>query len=72
MSWWIAFLSAAVVAGTPLLFASLGGILCERVGNQNLGIEGMMMMGAVAGFIVAIKTASIRNISSLIKKLHTA
>ena len=58
MSWWIAFLSAAVVAGTPLLFASLGGILCERVGNQNLGIEGMMMMGAVAGFIVAIKTAS--------------
>ena len=58
MSWWIAFLSAAVVAGTPLLFASLGGILCERVGNQNLGIEGMMMMGAVSGFIVAIKTAS--------------
>ena len=58
MSWWIAFLSAAVVAGTPLLFASLGGILCERVGNQNLGIEGMMMMGAVPGFIVAIKTAS--------------
>ena len=58
MSWWIAFLSAAVVAGTPLLFASLCGILCERVGNQNLGIEGMMMMGAVAGFITAIKTAS--------------
>ena len=58
MSWWIAFLSAAVVAGTPLLFASLGGILCERVGNQNLGIEGMMLMGAVAGFITAIKTSS--------------
>lgn len=58
MSWWIAFLSAAVVAGTPLLFASLGGILCERVGNQNLGIEGMMLMGAVAGFITAVKTSS--------------
>ena len=35
MSWWIAFLSAAVVAGTPLLFASLGGILCERVGGYD-------------------------------------
>ncbi len=58
MSWWIAFLSAAIVAGTPLLFASLGGILCERVGNQNLGIEGMMLMGAVAGFIAAIKTSN--------------
>lgn len=58
MSWWIAFLSAAIVAGTPLLFASLGGIMCERVGNQNLGIEGMMLMGAVAGFIAAIKTSN--------------
>ena len=58
MDWWIGFLSAAVVAGTPLLFASLGGILSERVGNQNLGTEGMMLMGAVAGFIVAVKTAN--------------
>ena len=58
MDWWISFLSAAVIAGTPLLFASLGGILSERVGNQNLGIEGMMLMGAVAGFIVAYKTSS--------------
>ncbi|MDF2613438.1 MAG: transporter permease [Clostridia bacterium] len=50
------FLSAAVIAGTPLLFATLGGILNEKVGNLNLGVEGMMLMGAVAGFIVGFKT----------------
>jgi simple sugar transport system permease protein len=50
------FLAAAVVAGTPLLFATLGGILNEKVGHLNLGVEGMMLMGAVAGFIVGYRT----------------
>lgn len=50
------FLSAAVIAGTPLLFATLGGILNEKVGNLNLGVEGMMLMGAVAGFMVGFRT----------------
>lgn len=56
MEWWISFLAAAIVAGTPLLFATLGGILSERVGNMNLGIEGMMIMGAAVGFKVALTT----------------
>lgn len=58
MSFIIIFLSAAVVAGTPLLFATLGEILTEKVGNLNLGVEGMMLMGAVIGFLVSLKTGS--------------
>lgn len=54
----ISFLNAAVVAGTPLLLATLGEILTEKVGNLNLGVEGMMLMGAVMGFAVSIKTQS--------------
>lgn len=54
----ISFLAAAIVAGTPLLFATLGEILCEKVGNLNLGVEGMMLMGAVMGFMVGYKTGN--------------
>ncbi len=50
----IQFLSAAIVAGTPLLFATLGEIITEKAGHLNLGVEGMMLMGAVAGFQVAM------------------
>jgi len=45
----INFLTAAILAGTPLLFGVLGEILTEKSGNLNLGVEGMMFMGAVAG-----------------------
>lgn len=55
----ISFLAAAVVSGTPLLFATLGGIMNEKVGNLNLGIEGMMLMGAVMGFMTAVKTNNV-------------
>ena len=44
------FLQLSVQLGTPFLLATLGGIMCEKVGNLNLGIEGMMMMGAFFGF----------------------
>ena len=40
---------AAVLAGTPLLFGTLGEILTEKSGNLNLGVEGMMFMGAIGG-----------------------
>ncbi|MFT5875715.1 MAG: ABC-type uncharacterized transport system permease subunit [Clostridium sp.] len=53
------FLAAAIVAGTPLLFATLGEILIERAGNLNLGVEGMMLMGAVMGFLVGITTGNV-------------
>jgi Uncharacterized ABC-type transport system, permease component len=54
----ILFLTAAVVAGTPLLFATLGEIITEKAGHLNLGVEGMMLMGAVMGFYVGLKTSS--------------
>ncbi|MCX7709350.1 MAG: ABC transporter permease [Clostridia bacterium] len=52
------FLTAAVKAGTPLLFATLGESITERSGNLNLGVEGMMLMGAVAGFQVGLSTGN--------------
>ena len=41
--------NAAVLAGVPLLFGTLGEILTEKSGNLNLGVEGLMYMGAIAG-----------------------
>jgi len=52
------FLQTAVQMGTHILFAVLGGILCEKIGNLNLGIEGMMLLGASAGFAAALNTAN--------------
>jgi len=52
------FLQLAAQSGTPLLFGTLGGILGEKAGNLNLGVEGMMMMGAVAGFYAGVVTAN--------------
>ena len=46
----IVLLAAAVKVGTPLLFATLGETVTEKSGNLNLGVEGMMLMGAVIGF----------------------
>jgi ABC-type uncharacterized transport system permease subunit len=46
----------ALVSGTPLLFATIGEILSERAGVMNLGIEGMMLVGAMGGFAVWSKT----------------
>ena len=40
---------AAVLAGTPLLLGALGEMLTEKSGNLNLGVEGMMFMGAITG-----------------------
>jgi ABC-type uncharacterized transport system permease subunit len=42
--------ASAVAYGTPLLYAALGELLAERSGVLNLGVEGMMLMGAVMGF----------------------
>ena len=43
-------LASAVAYGTPLLYAALGELLAERSGVLNLGVEGMMLVGAVMGF----------------------
>jgi len=54
----ISVLNRTIMAGTPLLLGTLGEIMTERSGVLNLGIEGMMSLGAVAGFIVAFTTGS--------------
>lgn len=51
LDWVSTFLYAAILAGVPLLFGTLGEILTEKAGNVNLGVEGMMYMGAVFGFM---------------------
>ncbi len=53
------FLFGSLVSGTPLLFATLGEILAERSGVMNLGIEGMMLMGAMSGFATWYATGSL-------------
>jgi ABC-type uncharacterized transport system permease subunit len=46
----VVVLASGVLYGTPLLYAALGEVLAERSGFLNLGVEGMMLMGAVMGF----------------------
>jgi general nucleoside transport system permease protein len=46
----VVVLASAVAYGTPLLYAALGELLAERAGVLNLGVEGMMLVGAVMGF----------------------
>ena len=46
----VVLLASGIAYGTPLLFASLGELLAERAGVLNLGVEGMMLVGAVMGF----------------------
>src|ERR1044072_686069 len=54
----IIILQAGVASGTVLLFAALGEVFAERSGVLNLGVEGMMLVGAMTGFSVAIKTGN--------------
>jgi simple sugar transport system permease protein len=57
-SWIIATFSRTLAYGTPLLLATLGEIYAERSGVLNLGVEGMMVVGAFTGFAVASGTGS--------------
>lgn len=51
-------LHAGLATGTILLFAGIGEILAERAGILNLGVEGMMLLGAMAGFSTALVTGN--------------
>ena len=54
-----ALLVSVIAAATPLLLAALGALLVEKVAVLNLGVEGMMLMGAIAGFAVAHGTGNL-------------
>ncbi len=51
-------LASALALGTPLLFAALGELVSERAGVLNIGVEGLMLTGAFAGFLVCWSTGS--------------
>ena len=55
-SWIIETVSRALIYGTPMLLGTLGEIYAERSGVLNLGVEGMMLVGALTGFAVAMRT----------------
>jgi simple sugar transport system permease protein len=55
---WSALLAATIIAGTPILYAAAGELLAERSGIMNLGVEGMMLVGAAFGFIITVTTGS--------------
>jgi len=58
MEFFIQILIAAVGMGTPLLFATLGGVISERAGVINLGMEGLMLIGALVAFVVMLNTGN--------------
>ena len=51
-------IASLMVAATPILLAALGELVVEKAGVLNLGVEGMMIMGAVTGFAAAVTTGS--------------
>ena len=55
----ITILFGALVSGSPLLFATIGEIFSERAGVMNLGLEGMMLIGAMSGFAAWANTDSL-------------
>lgn len=55
----IGILLATLGAGTPLVFAALGELVSEKSGVLNLGVEGMMIVGAVCGFAVAADSGNL-------------
>jgi simple sugar transport system permease protein len=55
----VTLLAAGVASGTPLLIAALGETVAERAGVINLGLEGMMLVGAVSGYLAMQATGSV-------------
>jgi simple sugar transport system permease protein len=56
---WVAIASSAVGAATPLVYAALGELVTERSGVLNLGVEGMMLVGAMSGFAMGVSSGSL-------------
>ena len=54
----VVLIASLMVASTPILLAAMGELVVEKSGVLNLGVEGMMIVGAISGFIVAVETGS--------------
>lgn len=50
--------ASLMVASVPIMLAAIGELVVEKAGVLNLGVEGMMIMGAICGFITAVQTGS--------------
>lgn len=70
----VSIIMTLVAASTPILLAALGELAVEKSGVLNLGVEGMMLTGAVAGFAVAFSTGSVALglVASVIAGIATA
>jgi general nucleoside transport system permease protein len=61
LGWWgvpIAVLAGAIRVGTPFLFVSLGECITEKSGRINLGLEGILVMGALSGYAISYATGN--------------
>ena len=61
----VLLIASLIVSATPIILAALGETVVEKAGVLNLGVEGMMITGAVVGFAVAINTPASDGIITL-------
>lgn len=54
----LVLIASLMVAATPILLAAIGELVVEKAGVLNLGVEGMMITGAICGFAIAVETGS--------------
>ncbi len=54
----VLLIASLMVAATPIMLAAIGELVAEKAGVLNLGVEGMMIIGAIAGFATAVETGS--------------
>ena len=57
-AFWSSLLASVLLASIPLIIAGMGELLTEKSGVLNLGVEGMMLLGAVSAFATALNTGS--------------
>ncbi|MEM7197849.1 MAG: ABC transporter permease, partial [Pseudomonadota bacterium] len=56
MDWILPIVLTIITAATPLVFAALGELVTEKSGVLNLGVEGMMIMGAICAFAIGVQS----------------
>lgn len=59
MDWIVSILAASLAVAAPLLYGALGEIFTQRAGIMNLGLEGVMLVGAASSYIVAVNTSNL-------------